>query len=86
MVINSKIDLYNKKLEKNKLDKNDTKELLSNIKDKTKKLNNLLETFLFLSRIENNIEKLSKSKVNFSNYIEIFTKKYIENNETIKNI
>jgi signal transduction histidine kinase len=86
MVINSKIDLYNKKLEKNKLDKKDTEILLENIKEKTKKLDNLLETFLLLSRVENSIEKLNKSKINFSNYLENFSREYIQNSEIIKNI
>jgi len=86
MVINSEVDLYNKKLEKNKIEKNDTKNLLKNIKQKTKKLNNLLETFLFISRIENKVEKLEKKKIDFSKYLQNFTKNYLENNEIIKNI
>jgi len=86
MVMNSEIDLYNKKLEKNKLDKKDSEILLKNIKEKIKKLNNLLETFLFLSRVENKIEKLEKKKILFSNYLENLTLKYIENNEIIKNV
>jgi len=86
MIINSKIDLYNKKLEKNKLDKQDTKILLENIKEKTKKLDNLLETFLLLSRVENKIENLDKTKINFSEYLEDFSQEYIENSEIIKNI
>jgi signal transduction histidine kinase len=84
MIINSQIDLHNKKIEKNKLEKNDTKILLENIKEKTKKLDNLLETFLFLSRIENKIESLEKVEINFSEYLENFTKKYLENNDINK--
>ncbi len=84
MVINSKIDLYNKKLEKNKLDKLDTQNLLENIKEKTKKLDNLLETFLLLSRVESSIENLDKTKINFSNYLEGFSHEYIENSEIRK--
>jgi hypothetical protein len=64
MVINSQIDLYNKKLEKNKLNKEDTEKLLLKIKEKTYKLNILLETFFILSRIENKIDKLEKKEVN----------------------
>ena len=79
MVINSEIDLYNKKLEKNKLGEKDTKILLENVKKKTKKLNVLLETFLFISRLENKIEKLNKRKINFSEYLQNFSKIYIEN-------
>jgi len=86
MVINSDLDLYNKKLEKNKLEKDDTWKLVIGIKDKTKKLNNLLETFLFLSRVENKVEKLDTNKINFSDYLESFTKNYLYNNEVIKNI
>jgi signal transduction histidine kinase len=86
MIINSQIDLYNKKIEKNKLEKNDTNILLENIKQKTKKLDNLLETFLFLSRVENKIENLNKTKINFSYYLEQFIKEYIKNNDIIKNI
>jgi len=86
MIINSEIDLYNKKLEKNKLDEKDTFHLLISVKEKTKQLNNLLETFLFLSRIENKIENLDKKETNLSEYIENFSKKYIENNKILKNI
>ncbi len=81
MVINSQIDLYNKKLEKWKLNKEDTKELLEKIKQKTKKLNKLLETFFLLSRIENNVENFSKNKRNLSNLLENTTQKYLENSE-----
>jgi len=86
MVINSQIDLYNKKIEKNKLNKKDTEILLGNIKEKTKKLDNLLETFLLLSRVENSIENLDKTKINFSKYLEKFSMEYIKNSEIIKNI
>ena len=86
MVINSRIDLYNKKLEKSKITLADTKNLLSDIKQKTKKLDNLLETFLLLSRVENNIEKLEKTKINFSKYISDFSHNYFDNNEMIKDI
>ena len=86
MVINSEIDLYNKKLEKNKLWPESTAFLTNSIKEKTKKLNNLLETFLFLSRVENKVEKLEKEKINFSNYLENYTKNFILNNEILKNI
>ncbi len=86
MIINSQIDLYNKKQKLEKLDKNETKKLLEKIKQKTAKLNNLLETFLFFWRVENNIEKLKKQKINFSVYLENSIKKIIENNEIIKNI
>jgi len=86
MVIDSQIDLYNKKIEKNKLNEKDSEILLGNIKEKTKKLNNLLETFLFLSRVENKIEKLEKREINFSKYLKKYTENFIFNNEIVKNI
>jgi len=75
MIINSQIDLYNKKLEKSKISIDDTQYLLKKIKEKTAKLNSLLEMFLQLSRIENKIEKLDKKKV----YLDIYLKKITEN-------
>jgi hypothetical protein len=50
MVINSKIDLYNKLSEKSKATPQDLEKLLLTIKDRTKKLNNTLETLFILSR------------------------------------
>ena len=73
MVINSQIDLYNKKLEKWKLSKNDTELLLSKIKEKTAKLNNLLETFLLLSRLDTSMQCLNKQEVNLDKYLENIT-------------
>ena len=86
MVINSQIDLHNKKIEKNKLNEKDSEILLENIKEKTKKLDNLLETFLLLSRVENKIEKLEKKEINFSKYLQNYTENFILNNEALKNI
>jgi two-component system, NarL family, sensor histidine kinase BarA len=83
MVINSRIDLYNKKLEKDKLNKNDIKILICEIKENTKKLNNLLETFLFLSRVENKIENLEKKEFNFNEILEIYTKDYLNTNNLL---
>ncbi len=81
MVINSQIDLYNKKLEKWKLKKNDIELLLLKIKEKTLKLNRLLETFFLLSRIENWIEKLETKNIDLSHYIKDFVSNYIKNND-----
>lgn len=67
MVIDSQIDLHNKKIEKWKLWKNDTEKLLNNIKEKTSKLNKLLEALFLLSRIENNIVQFSKKEVFLNN-------------------
>jgi signal transduction histidine kinase len=64
MVINSEIDVYNKKREKNILQKEEIENLLQKIKEKTSKLNRLLETFLLLSRIENGIETLDEKDIN----------------------
>lgn len=83
MVINSRIDLYNKKLEKNKLNNDDTKILIFEIKESTKKLNNLLETFLFLSRVENNIENLEKKEFNFNKILKKYTQDYLNNNNIL---
>ena len=80
MVINSRIDLYNKKLEKDKLNKDDTKILIFEIKESTKKLNNLLETFLFLSRVENKIENLEKKELNLNSILKKYTKEYLNVN------
>jgi len=50
MIVNSKIDVYNKMLEKGKGSQEDIQVLLGSIKHNTKKLNNLLETLFLLSR------------------------------------
>ena len=81
MVINSQIDLYNKKLEKWKLNKTDTDFLLKKIKERTAKLNSLLETFFILSRIENNIEILETSETNLEYYLKTVVDNYILNND-----
>lgn len=86
MVINSKIDLYNKKCEKWKCGTNDIRLLHESVKNNTKKLDWLLETFLFLARIESNIEKLDKRKINISEYLQAFSKIYIESYYFWKNI
>lgn len=87
MIVNSRIDLYNKKLEKKKLEKEDTDILLKQIKFNTKKLNDLLETFLVLSRAENKLEKLEKKEVDLWSYLKTITENYlINNNSSKKNI
>ncbi|MGB2110907.1 MAG: histidine kinase dimerization/phospho-acceptor domain-containing protein [Patescibacteria group bacterium] len=50
MVINSKIDVYRKQIEKGKSKPEDLNKLLNTIKNRTKKLNNTLETLFILSR------------------------------------
>lgn len=69
MVIDSQIDLYNKKLEKKKISWNDTNLLLTKVKENTYKLNNLLETFLLLSRLENSLQCLNTQEIDFEEYI-----------------
>jgi len=86
MVINSQIDVYNKKLEKWKLSSWDIEKLLLNIKEKTHKLDNLLETFIMLSRIENKIIKIDKKQVDFPVYIKELTNKFILNYDKKINI
>jgi signal transduction histidine kinase len=77
MVINSQIDLYNKKLEKDKLNCDDTKILLEKISQNTKKLNKILELFLQLSRIENKIENFEKNEVVLDEYLKKISKDYL---------
>ncbi len=77
MIINSQIDLYNKKLEKSKLSEKDTQILLDKIKEKTFKLNKILETFFLLSRVENNIEKLNTKNQNLNNCIKMVVDNYL---------
>lgn len=71
MVINSMIDLYNKSIEKWK--KQDTKDLLNWIKRNTKKLNRLLETLFFLSRLEDSTLFFDKKEVCLLTIIEDIT-------------
>ncbi len=63
MIINSKIDVYYKMLEKNKSSKEDVEVLLESIKHNTKKLNNLLETLFLLSRKTEWIEEFEREEV-----------------------
>lgn len=79
MVINSKIDLFTKKQEKEKLEKEDLEILLKWIKQDTKKLNKLLETLFLLSRITEWIEDFKKEKTNLSQYLEEFTSNLLKN-------
>jgi len=81
MVIDSQIDLYNKKLEKKKISWNDTSLLLTKVKENTYKLNNLLETFLLLSRIEDNLQCLNKQEIDFEKYIKILVSSTVSLND-----
>jgi len=62
MVLNSKIDLYKKAVSLWK--EVDTDKLLWNIKFWIKKLNKLLETMFFISRVQDNSIKLCNEKIN----------------------
>lgn len=79
MVINSKIDVYRKLQEKWKNKPEDLDLLLDTIKDRTKKLNNILETLFLLSRKTEGIEKLDYEKVDLSNYLPFYIDEYIAN-------
>jgi len=78
MIINSKIDLFTKKQEKEKLEKEDLEILLNWIKQDTKKLNKLLETLFLLSRITEWIQDFKKEKINLSEYLQKFTSNFLE--------
>lgn len=84
MVINSKIDLYRKQVEKWKSKPQDLDALLDTIKNRTKKLNNTLETLFILSRKTEWIEEVEKQNVNLKDYLEQYIREYIANSE--KNI
>lgn len=79
MVIDSHIDLYEKKKEKELISEEDTQVLLKKVKGKTADLNSILETFLLLSRVENNIEKLDFVEVYLDKYMKKITDEFIEN-------
>jgi two-component system OmpR family sensor kinase len=84
MVINSKIDLYKKLVEKGKSKPGDLDILLWTIKNRTKKLNNILETLFLLSRKSEWIEDLDYEEVDLKKYLPIYIDEFIANSE--KNI
>lgn len=84
MVINSKIDLYRKLVEKWKSKPDDLEKLLDTIKNRTKKLNNILETLFLLSRKTEGIEQFDNKEVHLDKYLPIYINEYIANSE--KNI
>ncbi|MBT3852793.1 HAMP domain-containing histidine kinase [bacterium] len=43
--------------------------MLTKVKENTYKLNNLLETFLLLSRLENSLQCLNTQEIDFEEYI-----------------
>ncbi len=78
-IINSKIDLYNKKCDKWVCWVNDISNLLWEIKDNTKKLNKLLETLFLISRFGDWIVKFKKKNTNISELVENISKNLVEN-------
>jgi signal transduction histidine kinase len=84
MVINSKIDLYKKLVEKWKSKPDDLDKLLDTIKNRTKKLNNILETLFILSRKTEWIEEFDYKEVSLKEYLPSYINDYIANSE--KNI
>lgn len=84
MVINSKIDVYHKLVEKGKSKPEDIKILLNTIKNRTKKLNNILETLFLLSRKSEWIENFDYEKVDLKKYLPLYIDEFIANSE--KNI
>jgi signal transduction histidine kinase len=84
MVINSKIDLYKKLVEKWKSKPEDLEKLLDTIKNRTKKLNNILETLFLLSRKTEWIEDIEYEEVDLKEYLPSYIDEYIANWE--KNI
>ncbi len=73
MVINSKIDVYNKKCEKGSCGIKEMVELKRDIKNNTRKLNKILETLLLLSRFEWNEVDYNRVEANIWNVLESIT-------------
>ncbi len=84
MVINSKIDLYNKKCDKWVCWVDDIKTLLWEIKGNTKKLNELLETLFMISRFGDWIVQFNKTKTDISHLVENIAEDLVQNSQ--KNI
>lgn len=78
MIINSKIDLYNKMEEKWKAKDQDKKELLLSIKDNTKKLNKILETLFLLSRKSEGLESFDRENINMTHFIQQYSQDFIK--------
>ncbi len=76
MIINSQVDLFNKKEEKWVNKELDIKDLLLKIKNNTKKLNKLIETLFTLSRITEWIEEFSPHKTNMLKLVNWYILEY----------
>lgn len=70
MVMNSRIDVVEKKLEKWQSSEEDRKKFFSDFRKHISHLNKLLETLFFLSRVEENKWCLVKEKLHIKSYIE----------------
>lgn len=80
MSINSKIDVLQKKHDTvSKLSTQEEQDFFSYIKEKTYKLNSLLEMLFLFSRFEENIQKFTKTEVNFSDYLDKKIDTFFEN-------
>ena len=86
MVINSDIDVYEKKKEKGKLEERADEVFLGKIKQKTTELNTLIETLFLLTRAEENISKLTFRKRDIGKIIQglLDTKVSDHNNKEIQ--
>lgn len=70
MAMSSKLDLSEKKREKNSFTQKDLESLSSDLRNNISKLNGLLETLFFLSRIEESSWCLVRSDITVRDYIE----------------
>lgn len=74
MVMNSKIDLYQKVIEKKKESRETIDDLLNSMKWQTKKLNKLLETMFYISRVEDGIVDIVTDQIPLNQ----FTKELVD--------
>ena len=86
MIMNSRIDLYQKSIQKWKII--DSNLLISDIKKDIKKLNKLLETIFFISRLEDNSIKMNNQNIellsSINDIIDWFRLAYNEKNIVLK--
>lgn len=79
MIINSDIDLYEKKKEKWKLEADADAVFLKNVRTKTAKLNKLIETLFLLTRMEENIAKIQFSNRDIWKVLERLVSEQVKN-------
>ncbi|USN58201.1 MAG: hypothetical protein H6767_07955 [Candidatus Peribacteria bacterium] len=68
-VMHAKIDVCQKMSEARNCTAENYMEALQTVKQQTKKLNQLLETLFFLSRVQEGITTFTKEPVNISHYV-----------------